>query len=175
MKKSLMRLAGLSVVAAVAFAVSRSQASIESLVGKPAPAISLKTADGKDVSLASLKGKVVLVDFWATWCGPCKASLPNINKIANDKDLAAKGLVVWAVNLDETPDKVNAFTKQNNYSLTVPIDVGGAVAETYKIQGIPSTMVIGTDGTIKYAVEGFGGEDTEKAINDAITKALAAK
>jgi len=144
--------------------------------GAVAPDFALPDIEGKKtVKLSDLKGKVVLVDFWATWCPPCRASLPNINKIANDKTLAAKGLTVWAVNLDETADKITPFTKQNNYTFTVPIDVGGQVAERYKIEGIPSTMVIGKDGTIKFAVEGFAGEDTEKQISDAIDKALAGK
>jgi len=175
MKKSLFSLAALSLAMAAFVWVPQSRANVELLIGKPAPEISLKTVDGKDVKLSDLKGKVVLVDFWATWCPPCRASLPNINKIANDKTLAAKGLTVWAVNLDETADKITPFTKQNNYTFTVPIDVGGQVAERYKIEGIPSTMVIGKDGTIKFAVEGFAGEDTEKQISDAIDKALAGK
>src|SRR3954454_4851981 len=68
---------------------------------KPAPAIALKTVDDKTVNIPGPRGKVVLIDYWATWCGPCRMELPHTQKLADDKDLAARGLVVLAVDKEE--------------------------------------------------------------------------
>ena len=144
-----------------------------SLKGKAAPAIALKTLDGKDLSLADLKGKVVLVDTWATWCPPCRLSLPHIQKISTDKALADKGLVVWAVNDQETKPVVEAFLKQNSYTFTVLMDDKAAVLKAYFVSGIPTTILVGRDGTVKDAFVGYGGDASAKEIDDAVAKALA--
>src|SRR5262245_53219774 len=70
-----------------------------SLVGAKAPDIAIKSVDGADLKLADLKGKVVLLDFWATWCPPCRVSLPHLQTLSADKKLAKDGLVVWAANI----------------------------------------------------------------------------
>jgi thiol-disulfide isomerase/thioredoxin len=145
----------------------------ESLKGKPAPAIALKTLEGKDLTLASMKGKVVLVDTWATWCPPCRLSLPHIQKMSADKALADKGLVVWAVDDQETKPVVEAFLKENKYTYTVLMDDKGAVLKSYYISGIPTTIVVGRDGTVKDTFVGYGGDVTAKEIDAAVEKALA--
>jgi peroxiredoxin len=144
-----------------------------SLKGKAAPAIALKTLDGKDVTLADLKGKVVLVDTWATWCPPCKASLPHIQAVATDKALAEKGLVVWAVNDKETKEVVDKFMKDNKYTFAVPMDTKGDMLKAYNVSGIPTTFIIGRDGTVKDAFVGYGGDASAKEIDAAVAKALA--
>jgi peroxiredoxin len=144
-----------------------------SLKGKAAPAIALKTLDGKDLSLADQKGKVVLVDTWATWCPPCKASLPHIQAVATDKALADKGLVVWAVNDRETKAVVEKYMQDNKYTFTVLMDTKADVLKAYYVTGIPTTIIIGRDGTVKEAIVGYGGEATAKAIDAAVAKALA--
>src|SRR3954464_14099976 len=75
------------------------------LEGKPAPEFALQTVDGNQVELSKLKGSVVLLDFWATWCGPCKVELPHTQQFSADKDLAAKGLKVFAVNQREPRER----------------------------------------------------------------------
>jgi peroxiredoxin len=145
--------------------------SPESLEGKPAPDFSLKTLEGKEVKLSDQKGKVVLIDIWATWCPPCRESLPHLQAIATDTTLADKGLVVWAVNAREGKDKIEPFMKENKYSFTVPMDSDGAVMKKYFVTGIPTTLIIGRDGNVKKAIVGFG-PGGEKAIHDAVVKAL---
>ena len=147
-------------------------ASPTDLEGKAAPAVSLETLDGKDVKLADMKGKVVLVDFWATWCSHCLKSLPHVQEMSRDKALAAKGLVVWAVNAREAPEKVTPFMQQNKYSFTVPMDAGGDVMKSYHVTGIPTTVVIGRDGTVKKAFVGYGPDSAEQ-IKAAVDQALA--
>jgi thiol-disulfide isomerase/thioredoxin len=144
-----------------------------SLKGTAAPAINLKTIDGKDVSLGDMKGKVVLVDMWATWCPPCRESLPHVQSTATDAARAGKGLVVWTVNDAEKPDTVTTFLKQNNYSFTVLMDSTAATLASYHVSGIPTTVVVGRDGTVKDVFVGYGGDATGKAIDAAIDAALA--
>src|SRR5688572_5939717 len=119
-----------------------------SLEGKKAPDFSLTTLDGQDVKLADLKGNVVVLDFWATWCGPCVKAMPHLQELANDTELKEKGLRVFAVNLRESEDKVEPFIESNQYTLTVPMDREGSVAQSYKVQGIPTQVVIGRNGMI---------------------------
>src|SRR6185369_13124950 len=94
----------------------------KTLEGKPAPAVSFTTIDGKEFKLESLKGDVVLMDYWATWCGPCKASLPHLNDISKNEDYKAKGLKVFAINDKEEKATVQKFLDENKYAFTVPMD-----------------------------------------------------
>jgi len=142
------------------------------LTGKPAPDFSLPTLDKKDVKLSEQKGKVVMLDFWATWCPPCRASLPHVQKLASDEALAKKGLVVWVVNDKEDEPTVTKFMKENNYTFTVPMDKPADVLKKYLVRGIPTTVIIGRDGTIRNVFIGYGAP-TAKQIDQAVEKALA--
>ncbi|HLX64745.1 MAG TPA: DUF2092 domain-containing protein [Planctomycetota bacterium] len=119
------------------------------LVGKAAPPVKLKALDGGMVDLASFKGKnVVVLDFWATWCGPCRMAMPVISEVtASYKD---KGLIAYAVNLGEDQEKVGQF-KNATPTLTMPIllDEKTEIAEAYKIASIPMTVIIDKDGVIQ--------------------------
>jgi thiol-disulfide isomerase/thioredoxin len=143
-----------------------------SLKGKPAPDISLKTTDDKDFKLSELKGDVVVLDFWATWCPPCRKSLPHLNKVANNKELAEKGLKVFAVNSQETKAEAKDFASKNNYTFTMPLDAKGDAGKSYLVVGIPTTVIVGRDGSIKDVFIGFGGEESEKQLDAAIENAL---
>lgn len=145
-----------------------------SLEGKPAPDISLNQMGGKQFHLSALKGNVVLMDYWATWCPPCRASLPHLQDISKDKDLADKGLKVFAINSRESGTTVEKFLKQNNYTFAVPLDLAGDFGRKYLVRGIPTTVIVGRDGVIKKVFIGFG-EGTEKQIKEAVEKALDEK
>ncbi|MBG80746.1 MAG: hypothetical protein CMJ39_08585 [Phycisphaerae bacterium] len=148
------------------------QAEPESeMVGKPAPEFTLDSLEGKSISLESLKGKVVILDFWATWCGPCRKGLPVLMDIA--KKRADDGVVLWSVDMREAPEKVKAFLEKSNWDLPVLMDRDGAIGNKYGVSGIPHTVVIGPDGTIVKVEIGFRGEEhTNKIMNGAIDKAL---
>ncbi len=139
-------------------------------VGDKAPDFQLKALDGSDVTLASLKGKVVLLDFWATWCGPCKQVMPTIQKL-ND-DFKDKGVVVMGVNTFERGEgaaKKYMDSKKYTYGCLLK---GDELAKTYGINAIPTLIIINKDGTIAKAEVGVSG-NPEKDLREAITQALA--
>ena len=130
-----------------------------SLLAEEAPAFQLPT-DTNTVSLSSLKGKVVYLDFWASWCTPCRQSFPWMNEMQSKyKD---KGLVVVAVNLDKSKDLADEFLKQFHYSFTVAFDPEGHSAEHYKVMGMPSSYLIDRNGQLKMSHIGFRESDTDK-------------
>jgi DsbE subfamily thiol:disulfide oxidoreductase len=137
------------------------------LIGKPAPDFKLKGLDGNDVKLADLKGQVVLLDFWATWCGPCRASLPHLDEIY--QELKDKGLKAYAIDLRENEGPVKSFVENTKLGIPVLLDSDGKVAKSFGVGGIPQTVVIGKDGTIKKIVVGAG---THEQIKAAIEEAL---
>lgn len=145
-----------------------------SLNSKKAPDFSLKTLDGKQLRLSDQKGKVVVLDLWATWCPPCRKSLPHLQSLSVNKDLAARGLVVWAVNQEETPQTVREFVGTNNYTFTVLMDADGRIGQSYLVQGIPTSVIVGRDGTVSSVFIGFGA-DSAKSLDDAVNRALAQK
>jgi peroxiredoxin len=140
------------------------------LEGKPAPAFAIKNLEGKTVSLKDLKGKVVVLDMWATWCPPCRASLPHLDKLYEEtKD---KGVTIYAVNLQEDKDDIQNFIKQTNLKTPVLMDSDGAVAQAYKANAIPQTIVIGKDGNVARVFVGFSGEASAKDLKAAVEKAM---
>jgi thiol-disulfide isomerase/thioredoxin len=161
------------VLAGLLVAAQKEKADTKSLIGKPAPAISLQTVSGKDMSLAAEKGNVVLLDFWATWCPPCRESLPHLQAIHADEKLKEQGLKVYAVNEGEEKEKAAEYVKQNNFTFAVPLDKSGGVGEKYMVRGIPTTVVIGRDGKVKDVFIGFG-KGSEEKIRESVAEALNA-
>src|SRR5689334_21583715 len=99
--------------------------------GQRAPEFSLPALSGSTVALSSLRGKVVLIDFWAQWCEPCKKELPQLDRLA--KQYAGKGVVVVAVNIDKQKENAERMVKQLGVSLPVLLDPAGSVASTYDL------------------------------------------
>ncbi len=112
-----------------------------------APPFTLKSTTGDQFDLASLKGKVVLVNFWATWCPPCRAEMPAIDQIYRaNRD---SGLVVLGVNQAEDPVAVQSFASQFNLSFPILLDLDGAVNARYNIGALPTTFIIDRKGIIR--------------------------
>ncbi len=133
------------------------------VLGK-APAWKLKDLQGKEVSSADFKGKVVVIDFWATWCPPCRAEIPGY--IALQKKYADKGLVILGVSVDEDGAKVVApFAKAKGINYKMLLFTDDVVAAFGGIEGIPTTFLIDRDGNIRDKKVGMAEEaDYEKLI-----------
>ena len=118
------------------------------LQGKPAPDFEVSLLDGSTLSLSSHKGKnIVVVDFWATWCGPCVQALPTIIEVTDSfKD---KGVVFYAMNLREENEVIKAFLEEKKLAPKVALDVKGDVATKYGVEGIPQTVIIDKEGVAR--------------------------
>ena len=140
--------------------------------GTPFPGFTGTTLDGKAFDFASLKGKVVLVDFWATWCGPCRTEMPHVKESYTKHH--AEGLEVIGVSLDEDRDALSKFIADEQIPWTQLFDGKGwenAIAKQYKISSIPATYLIGRDG--KVIASDLRGAALEAAIAAALTPAPA--
>jgi thiol-disulfide isomerase/thioredoxin len=139
--------------------------------GTPAPELNLPGLT-HPVDLAALKGKVVYVDFWASWCGPCKQSFPFMNELQSK--YRAKGLEIVAVNLDAKREDADRFLAQVPGQFTVAFDARGESARRFEVKGMPSSFLIGRDGKVLAAHKGFTEED-RAALESRIAHALEAQ
>jgi len=121
-------------------------------VGNLAPDFQLQNLDGQTVSLGNLRGKSVLINFWATWCSPCRSEMPYIQEIY--EEWVDKELVVLAINIGESSSKAEEFMQSYNLSFTVLLDTKQDIAQKYNIQYIPTTFFIDKDGIIQDKVIG---------------------
>jgi peroxiredoxin len=126
---------------------------IEDVMGKEAPQFTLKNLSGEEISLASFRGKVILINFWATWCKPCKVEMPSLNELYNTfKD---RGLVVLGISIDSSEKPVEKFLKKIPLDFPILLDSEVEVPKEYKVFAYPSTFLIDKRGVLK---EKFIGE-----------------
>jgi thiol-disulfide isomerase/thioredoxin/outer membrane lipoprotein-sorting protein len=139
------------------------------LIGQTSPDFKLNDLEDKPVQLSKLMGSVVVLDFWATWCGPCVMSLPHLDQLY--KEQSPNGLKVYALDQQEDKAKVADFVKSKGWTLPVLLDSDGGVAKKYLVTGIPQTVVVGKDGKIKQV---FVGSGHEKEIAALVAKEMGA-
>jgi len=159
-------------LALAATSASTTQSGPKGLESQPAPDFALTTLSGEQVKLSSLRGKVVLINFWVSWSAPCKVELPYFQQFSGDKELIGNGLIVLAINQREPREKVRDFLARNNLTLAVPLDSDGAVSNSFQVPGFPTTVLIGRDGIIRKIIFGYGGDDGAKELRAMIEDAL---
>lgn len=139
-----------AVLAAYAL-MGRFSFSTESLIGKPAPDFVLPVIYGGDVGdaiqLSNLGGEAVVLSFWASWCGPCRATAPSVDRLA--KRLGDKGVTVVGINTMDKPDKGQAYARQIRPSFPIVSDMDGAVGAAYGVSSLPTIVVIDKDGIVR--------------------------
>lgn len=117
------------------------------VVGAPAPDFSLETPDGETYRLSDFRGQVVLLNFWATWCAPCRIEMPAIQ--ARYEGLRDQGFAVLAVDFDEPADLVRAFGEELGLTFPLLLDPGARIQQTYRIRGYPTTFFVDREGVIQ--------------------------
>ena len=145
-----------AIVAALACVATDPARAIEANVlvpwkGGATPKLALATLDGRRVDLKSLRGRTVIVNFWATWCGPCREEMPSLAALAKAE---AAGVVVLAVNVGESQPKVRQFLAAQSLDLDVLLDAHGEAAADWRIAIYPSSFVIAPDGRIQSYIAG---------------------
>jgi peroxiredoxin len=138
--------------------------------GFSAPDFTLDTLEGGQVTLSELRGKVVMVNFWATWCPPCRAEMPAIEKVYRAyRDLGLEVLAVNTTNQDSEAEAA-AFVRELGLTFPIPLDLTGAVSAAYNLRGLPSTYFIGADGVIESVV--VGGPMSEALVQSKVEDLL---
>jgi thiol-disulfide isomerase/thioredoxin len=140
-----------------------------SLVGNPAPEFDLKLLDGGKFNPVDGRGQVIVLDFWATWCGPCIQAMPIIDQTVNQ--FASEDVKLVAVNLQEPADKIRDTLDRMNLHPTVALDIDGVAASRYQANAIPQTVVIDRQGIVRRVFVGGGG-DLAQSLTDAIQSAV---
>jgi cytochrome c biogenesis protein CcmG, thiol:disulfide interchange protein DsbE len=140
-------------------------------VGQTAPSFELPGHQGQ-VQLADYKGKTVYVDFWASWCGPCKQSFPWMNEM--QKRYGDKGLRIVGINLDQKADDAKTFLKDNPAQFDVAFDTAGKAPKVYGIKGMPTSVLIGADGKVLMVHQGFK-EENQAELEKQLRLALGLK
>ncbi|MCL5060821.1 MAG: TlpA family protein disulfide reductase [Candidatus Thermoplasmatota archaeon] len=140
---------------------------------KPAPALKLVDLDGKPHDLARLKGKVVLINFWATWCPPCRREMPSMERLS--QALAGEPFVVLAIDVGEDADTIDAFTGQLDTTPTFPVllDTRSRTLPAWKVAGLPTTFLVDQRGRIVASAIGgreFDHPDIVRVIQELLRK-----
>ena len=139
--------------------------------GDVAPDFEAELVGGGKFSLSENAGKVVLINIWATWCGPCVEEMPAFEKLNSEY---GEGVSILCINCMEEKSDVDSFVKDNGYTFPIAYDVDGTINMRYPTQGIPYTVVVGKDGTVKNIFLGSNGEEEQyRAYKEAIEEQLS--
>mgnify|MGYP000894269480 FL=1 len=134
-----------------------------------APDFGLKNLDGETVKLSDYRGKIVILNFWATWCYWCKVEMPDFNELNEELEKEDEA-VILAVNVEESKDTVVEYLTSENINLKVLLDEDGAVARTYGVTGLPNTFIINKDGSVYGYIPGATDRDALEKVIDKVKK-----
>jgi cytochrome c biogenesis protein CcmG/thiol:disulfide interchange protein DsbE len=134
--------------------------------GQPAPQFSLLDLDGKTVSLKDFGSKVIIVDFWATWCGPCRMEIPHLNQLYLDNK--GKGLQIIGVSMDDGSDAVKQFLLKNRVDYPVVMGNDGVANDFGGVEGLPTKFIIDRSGKVIRKLVGYQVSELEKTIRELL-------
>lgn len=160
-------LAALALAIACAATIASAEPAIKAWGDQPTPQLATTWLDGKPIDLKELRGRVVLVNFWATWCEPCKDELPALLKLK--EQMAGRPFELLTVNYGEFPDKINQYLARSGIKLPVVLDTQNEVSKEWKVGGLPMTFLVDRRGRVRYYV--FG----ERAWNEGEPRKLVEK
>ncbi len=133
--------------------------SASAQLDKPAPDLSIQTMNGKgSVSLSSLQGKIAIIDFWATWCGPCKKSFPALEELSKKY---SDRVVVVGISCDDSKDGVLDWAKTQGATFPVGWDEGHSIAKRWKVEKMPTTYVLDGNGTVRFVHDGYHDDEPD--------------
>lgn len=168
MKRPVSPLLFLALGLALATAAPSARAADTLAAGQPFPALTEFSLEGTLPDLAG--AKVVIVDFWASWCAPCKASFPVYDQL--QKDYAGKGVYIIAVNVDQNDKQMAAFLKKQPVGFTVVRDAGAKLVARVKVPTMPTSFVVDAKGIVRFVHSGFHGEETRRRYVEQIDQLL---
>lgn len=125
----------------------------EEMVGQPAPELTLNRLSGASVSLTDFTGQVVLVNMWATWCGPCRSELPHIQDL--HERYGPDGLIVLAINVGEPEERIWQYVTEEGYTMRVLVDPQSQSMRAFHTSGIPTTALIDGEGIVRQVQVGY--------------------
>jgi peroxiredoxin len=163
--KNIYKVIGAGILLSILSAVGCATEGVE--IGNKAPDFELYNLDNQLVSLSDFRDQPVLLNFWATWCGPCRIEMPFLRQINEDR--SGEGLIILAIDIGESKSTVKSFLEANGFSLPVLLDTNNTIAGKYGITGIPTTFFIDKDGIIQEKVVGaFPNKETIETKLDKI-------
>ena len=163
------RASSLRIAASVVFAVVAGTASSAIAPSTQAPDFSLHAMSGPNMRLQDQRGRVVMVNFWATWCAPCQQEMPQLNRLY--QKYRSSGFVLLGVNVDDDPSKAAEVVAKLGVTFPVLLDADKRVSKLYDLSTMPSTVIIDRDGKVRYVHRGYlaGYEDNyEKQIRELL-------
>jgi thiol-disulfide isomerase/thioredoxin len=150
-------------IAAVAAALAISLPALAGTTGGPAPAFTLASRAGQDVSLAQYKGQVVMINFWASWCGPCRQEMPLLESIY--KKYNRMGFTLLGVNVEPDSNAANEWLKATPVSFPILYDKDSKVSKLYDVAGMPSTVIIDRNGVLRVLHRGYKPGDENEYLD----------
>jgi len=150
-------------IAALAAVLMLALPALAAAADVQAPAFTLQSVDGKTVSLAQYKGDVVMINFWASWCGPCRQEMPLLDDIYKQyKDM---GFVLLGVNVEPDPHNANAWLSKTPVSYPILYDPKSQVSQLYSVQAMPTTVIVDRQGVVRFVHNGYLPGDENQYMN----------
>jgi len=158
--KSKLSTVGLSLILLASLSIGIAGPASAAAGAGPAPNFTLKSLGGKNLKLSELAGNVVLINFWASWCGPCREEMPLLNAL--HKKYQPLGFTVLGVNVEEQADNARGFLNDFPVDFPVLLDSNNRVSKLYKVIAMPTTVVVDRDGNMRFLHKGYKPGDEKK-------------